>query len=104
MPTAPWLSLGERTREAVRVPAPVGLSSFHPAGAATRAVENTMCFDDDVRDDDFRAELSTEQLDALERRQRQAATAPINGAPLRLVGVDRARLEQLREVRNGLGR
>ena len=60
-----------------------------------------MPFDIDCDDADYRAHFSPEQLDALERRRQPALPAsPVSLAPkpvVRLVGADRARLEQRRE-------
>jgi len=53
-----------------------------------------MPFDLDLIDEDWRAELSPEQLEALERRRRdmEPAQRVSERAPVRLVGADRPRL------------
>lgn len=59
-------------------------------------------FQMDCEDSDFRAQLSAEQLDALERQQR--AVEPVEQesraqrAPVRMVGADRPRIERGRRV------
>lgn len=55
-------------------------------------------FDEDVRAKSFRADLSPEQLDALERRERQCEqqqqqrTPAAERSKIRMVGADRGRV------------
>lgn len=60
-----------------------------------------MPFDMDVLDADWRAELSEEQLDALERRQASPTEEPPTGTRVLRVAVRRVGAERARLVSRG---